>query len=129
MPFAAITYDIKAGYEKEISEIFGNFRRVGSPVVKGAGGGETARILATAVFIRDDTMVRVIEYEGDLDAIARHMATQPGVKEVEEKLAPYLTRPRDTGTVEGFVATFKRSLLTCMAQMSVRDAAAAQSAK
>lgn len=121
MPFAAITYDIKAGYEKEISEIFGAFRRVGSPVVKGEGGGETARILATAVFIRDDTMVRFIEYDGDLDAVARHMATQPGVREVEEKLAPYLTRPRDTGTVEGFVATFKRSLLTCMAQISVRD--------
>ncbi|MGI5351724.1 SchA/CurD-like domain-containing protein [Streptomyces sp. CA-250714] len=123
MPFAAITYDIKAGYEKEISEIFGNFRRVGSPVVQDEAGGEAARILSTAVFIRDDTMVRVIEYQGDLDAIARHMATQPGVREVEEKLAPYLARPRATDTVEGFVQTFRRSLLTCMAQMSVRDAA------
>ncbi|MDJ1133963.1 SchA/CurD-like domain-containing protein [Streptomyces iconiensis] len=121
MPFAAITYDIKPGYEKEITEIFTGFRRVGSPVVKGDGGEEAARILATAVFIRDDTMVRVIEYEGDLDAVARHMATQPGVEEVEKKLAPYLSRPRDTSSVEGFVATFRRSLLTCMAQMSVRD--------
>ncbi|MDF4249983.1 MULTISPECIES: SchA/CurD-like domain-containing protein [unclassified Streptomyces] len=125
MPFAAITYDIKAGYEKEISEIFGNFRRVSSPVVRDGAGGETARILSTAVFIRDATMVRVIEYEGDLDAVARHMATQPGVREVEEKLAPYLSRPRTTDTVEGFVATFRRSLLTCMAQMSVRDLPAA----
>ncbi|MDH2390800.1 SchA/CurD-like domain-containing protein [Streptomyces sp. HNM0663] len=128
MPFAAITYDIKAGYEKEITEIFTGFRRVGSPVVQGENGEETARILATAVFIRDETMVRVIEYEGDLDAIARHMATQPGVREVEEKLAPYLSRPRATDTVEGFVATFKRSLLTCMAQMSVRDLPAARPA-
>ncbi|MFE9383071.1 SchA/CurD-like domain-containing protein [Streptomyces sp. NPDC007025] len=125
MPFAAITYDIKAGHEKEISEIFGNFRRVNSPIVRDGAGGETARILSTAVFIRDATMVRVIEYEGDLDAVARHMATQPGVREVEEKLAPYLSRPRTTDTVEGFVATFRRSLLTCMAQMSVRDLPAA----
>ncbi|NUK81098.1 SchA/CurD [Streptomyces lunaelactis] len=124
MPFAAITYDIKAGYEKEITEIYTGFRRVGSPVVKGDGGEETARILATAVFIRDDTMVRVIEYQGDLKAIARHMAVQPGVREVEERLDPYLTRPRATDTVEGFIATFERSLLTCMAQMSVRDATA-----
>ncbi|CAL9412620.1 MULTISPECIES: SchA/CurD-like domain-containing protein [Streptomyces] len=123
MPFAAITYDIKAGYEKEISEIFGTFRRVGSPVVRDEAGGETARILSTAVFLRDATMVRLIEYEGDLDAVARHMARQPGVQEVERKLAPYLSRPRDTGTVEGFVATFRRSLLPCLAQMSVRDAA------
>lgn len=122
MPFAAITYDIKAGYEKEIGEIFGGFRRVGSPVVKGSDGEETTRILATAVFIRDATMVRVIEYEGELQDVARFMATQPGVQEVERKLAPYLTRPRDTGTPEGFIATFNRSLLTCLTQISSRDA-------
>ncbi|MEU3466195.1 SchA/CurD-like domain-containing protein [Streptomyces sp. NPDC006733] len=122
MPFAAITYDIKAGYDKEIGEIFGGFRRVGSPVVKGGDGEETTRILATAVFIRDATMVRVIEYEGDLQDVARFMASQPGVQEVERKLAPYLTRPRDTGTPEGFVATFNRSLLTCLTQISARDA-------
>ncbi|MCM2423295.1 SchA/CurD-like domain-containing protein [Streptomyces sp. RKAG293] len=121
MPFAAITYDIKAGYEKEIGEIFGGFRRVGSPVVK-SEGEETTRILATAVFIRDATMVRVIEYEGDLQDVARFMASQPGVQEVERKLAPYLTRPRDTGTPEGFIATFNRSLLTCLTQISARDA-------
>ncbi|MCZ4125821.1 SchA/CurD-like domain-containing protein [Streptomyces sp. H39-S7] len=122
MPFAAITYDIKAGYEKEIGEIFGSFRRVGSPVVKSDDGEETTRILATAVFLRDATMVRVIEYEGDLQDVARFMASQPGVQEVERKLAPYLTRPRDTGTPEGFIATFNRSLLTCLTQISARDA-------
>ncbi|MCZ4097875.1 SchA/CurD [Streptomyces sp. SID13666] len=121
MPFAAITYDIKAGYEKEIGEIFGGFRRVGSPVVEGADGAETTRILATAVFIRDATMVRVIEYEGDLQDVARFMASQPGVQEVERKLAPYLSRPRDTGTPEGFIATFNRSLLTCLTQISARE--------
>ncbi|MQY11640.1 hypothetical protein SRB5_17590 [Streptomyces sp. RB5] len=125
MPFAAITYDIKPGFEKEITEIFTGFRRVGSPVVRDATGAQSARILSTAVFIRDATMVRVIEYEGELADIARHMAVQPGVREVEEKLAPYLSRPRATDTVEGFVATFERSLLTCMAQMSVRDHAPA----
>lgn len=121
MPFAAITYDIKSGYEKEIGEIFGNFRRVGSPAVTDTDGKEVGRILATAIFIRDALMVRVIEYQGDLQAIARHMAGQPGVAEVERKLAPYLSRPRDTGTTDGFVATFNRSLLTCLSQMSVRD--------
>jgi hypothetical protein len=117
MPFVAITYDIKPGCEEELAEIFGSFRRVGSPAVRGAG--ETTRILATALFIRDDTMVRFIEYEGDLDAVIRHMATQPGVQEIERKLKPYLTRPRDTDTVEGFVATFKRSMLRPISQLSV----------
>ncbi|ALG10902.1 SchA/CurD-like domain-containing protein [Kibdelosporangium phytohabitans] len=121
MAFAAITYDVKPGYEDELSEIFRGFRRVRSADVPDGTGEQAGRILATAVFIRDDTLVRVIEYEGDLDAIARHMAEQPGVQEVERKLAPYLTKPRDTGTPEGFVATFQRSLLKTVTQLSIRD--------
>jgi hypothetical protein len=120
MPFAALTYDIKAGYEKELAEIFGSFRRVGSADVAAERDMPSTRILSTAVFLRDSTMVRVIEYEGDLQEVARHMATQPGVQEVERRLAPYLSRPRDTSTTEGFIATFNRSLLPCLTQISVR---------
>jgi hypothetical protein len=43
------------------------------------------------------------------------------VQEIERKLAPYLTKPRDTGTVDGFVATFQRSLLRCISQLSVKE--------
>lgn len=121
MPFAAITYDIKPGHEAELTEIFGSFQRVRSSRVQDAQGETAGTILATAVFLRDDTLVRVIEYTGDLEAVARHMASQPGVREVEAKLKPYLSKPRDTDTVEGFVATFKRSLLHTVAQISVRD--------
>ncbi|MEV0092409.1 SchA/CurD-like domain-containing protein [Streptomyces sp. NPDC050738] len=125
MPFAAITYDIKPGYEKELTEIFGDFKRVKSGRVPDASGAAAGTILATAVFLRDDTLVRVIEYTGDLDAVARHMAVQPGVREVEAKLKPYLSKPRDTDTPEGFVATFRRSLLNTVAQISARDLPAA----
>ncbi|SRR6266498_1357109 len=116
MPFAAITYDIKGGHEDEVAEVFANFRRPASAVVP--DGGADTRIVATAVFIRDSLLVRFIEYEGDLEAVARFMAAQPGVKEVERKLAPYLSKPRNTGTVEGFVETFKSSLLRSVSQLS-----------
>jgi hypothetical protein len=129
MPFVAITYDIKPGCEEQLAEIFGTFRRVGSSAVppgaaRPASGPDgpaapATKILATALFIRDDTMVRFIEYEGDLDAVIRHMAAQPGVQEIERQLKPYLSKPRDTGTVEGFVATFKRSMLRCISQLAV----------
>ncbi|MCQ4083783.1 SchA/CurD [Streptomyces sp. RB6PN25] len=121
MPFAAITYDVKSGFEKEITEVFRGFRRVRSSVVEDDTGRPEATILSTAVFIRDATLVRVIEYEGDLDAVARFMANQPGVREFEERIAPYLSRPRSTATIEDFVATFKRSLLNPVVQFSVRD--------
>ncbi|MGX1852382.1 SchA/CurD [Streptomyces sp. NBC_01456] len=119
MPFAALTYDIRPGCEDEVAEVFAGFRRVGSPSVPGAGASPAARLLATAVFVRGATLVRVIEYEGDLEAVARHMAGQPGVQEVERRLKPYLNTPRDTDTVEGFVRTFRQSLLRCVSQIGV----------
>ncbi|MFD9893910.1 SchA/CurD-like domain-containing protein [Amycolatopsis sp. NPDC059027] len=119
MPYAAITYDIKGGCEAEVAEVFQNFQRPKTNLVTGAGGAREGRILATAVFIRDSTLVRFIEYEGDLDAVIRFMATQPGVAEVERKLAPYLNKPRNTGTVEGFLDTFRASQLRCVTQFAV----------
>jgi hypothetical protein len=126
VPFAAITYNIKAGHEDEVAEVFSNFQRPRSAVVPGDGNGgrPAGRILATAVFIRDSLLVRFIEYEGDLDAIARHMAGQPGVQEVERKLKPYLSLPRDTNTVDGFAETFRSSLLRSVTQLSVPRAPA-----
>jgi len=115
MPFAAITYDIEAGHEDEVAEVFSNFRRPASPTVPGRSD---TSIKATAVFIRDGLLVRFIEYEGDLEAVARYMAAQPGVQEVERKLKPFLSKPRDTGTVDGFVRTFQRSLLRSVTQLS-----------
>ncbi|WP_411139487.1 SchA/CurD-like domain-containing protein [Streptomyces sp. x-80] len=117
MPFAALTYDIRPGCEDEVAEVFAGFRRVGSPSVPGTGASPAARLLATAVFLRDATLVRVIEYEGDLDAVARHMACQPSVQEVERRLKPYLNSPRDTDTPEGFVRTFHQSLLRCITHL------------
>ncbi|MCF6470013.1 SchA/CurD [Nonomuraea sp. MG754425] len=119
MPFTAITYDIKGGCEDEVAEVFDNFRRPSGNVVPGTDGAQAGRILATAVFIRDSTLVRFIEYEGDLDAVIRFMAAQPGVSEVERKLAPYLNNPRDTGTVDGFLRTFRASQLRCITQFAV----------
>lgn len=125
MPFAAITYDIKPGHEDEIAEIFADFQRVAATEVD-APGQEDTRILSTALFIRDGLMVRMIEYEGDLDAVARRMFTHPAVRRVEERLANYVNRPRDTDTEEGFVRTFNSSLLRSISQLSVRDQAVAR---
>jgi hypothetical protein len=119
MPFAAIIYDIKPGFEDEVAEVFSGFRRPPSMSVPVDEGGEPTKILSTALFIRDGVLVRVIEYEGDLDLVARYMAAQPGVQEVERRLAPYCATPRDTATVEGFVRTFNQNLLRCVMQMSV----------
>ncbi|OLT26331.1 SchA/CurD [Actinomadura sp. CNU-125] len=126
MPFAAITYDIKPGCEEEIAEIFGDFKRVRNPAVRDGSGREVGRVLGTALFIRDDTMVRFIQYEGGIEDVARFMAAQPGVREVERRLKPYLASPRDTDTVEGFVATFTESSMRCISQLFPESTGAAR---
>lgn len=110
MPFQAITYNIRAGFENEIAELFKDFERVDN-VVLSVGNNEVGRLLGTAVFIKDSTMVRVIHYEGDFSAVGRHMSTQAGVHKLEQKLKPYLAEDRHTESPENFQRHFTRSLM------------------
>ena len=121
MPYAAITYRVKPGFEDEIAEIFGGFQRVNTPNFAGDNGAQAGRLLGTAVFIKDDVIVRVIHYEGDFSAVGKHMGAQQGVHTLEEKLAPYLAERRDTDTTtqEGFGAYFKDATMRCISQLSV----------
>ncbi|MFC5827938.1 SchA/CurD-like domain-containing protein [Nonomuraea insulae] len=119
MTFAAITYKIKPGHEDEIAQIFAEFQRADSPILHDEDGTETGVILATGLFISGDRMVRVIQYEGRLDDVAKHMAVQDGVREAERRLQPYLSEPRDTETVEGFMTYFGNSTMRCIQQLGV----------
>ena len=119
MPYAAITYRVKPGHEDEIAEIFAGFQRVDRPDYQGDDGQAAGRLLGTAVFIKDEVMVRVIHYEGEFAAIARHMAGQQGVHLIEDRLQPFLAQERDTTTQEGFGAYFRDATMRCISQLSV----------
>jgi SchA/CurD like domain len=119
MPFAAISYRVKPGHEDEIAEIFAGFKRVDTPLMRDAHGEQAGRLLGTAVFIKDDVIVRVIQYEGDFSAVAAHVAGQRGVHLIEEKLVPYLAHPRDTSTPEAFGAYFRDAVMRCVSQLSL----------
>ncbi|MDA3647660.1 SchA/CurD [Saccharopolyspora indica] len=121
MPYAAITYKVKPGFEDEIAEIFAGFKRASSPVLRDESGAEVGKLLGTGVFIQDGVMVRFIHYEGaaTIEDIGRHMSTQGGVHEIEERLKPYLSEPRDTATPERFRAYFRKSTMRCISQLSI----------
>jgi hypothetical protein len=123
MPFGAISYDIKPGFDAEIAEIFSpaNFKRASSPVIRNAQGRIVGHIIGTGLFLRGDSMARVIQYDGTLDDVARHMAAQDGVHEAERAIMPYLRTPRDTETEAGFIAHFTRSTMTCLANRVYND--------
>jgi SchA/CurD like domain len=119
MPYAAITYRVKPGHEDEIADIFAGFQRVNTPEFRDDAGDRAGRLLGTAVFIKDDVMVRIIHYEGDFSAIGRHMASQRGVHLIEEKLAPLLAEQRETTTEDGFQQYFRNATMRCISQLSV----------
>ncbi|GLW63933.1 SchA/CurD [Actinomadura rubrobrunea] len=119
MPYAAITYRVKPGCEDELEKIFADFKRVDTPEMRDENGEPVGRLLGTAVFVKDEFMVRVIHYEGDFAAIARHMARQQGVHNVEQKLAPYLTHRRPASSPEEFKQNFQNALMRCVSQLSV----------
>ncbi|TCP56800.1 SchA/CurD like domain-containing protein [Tamaricihabitans halophyticus] len=119
MPYAAITYRVKPGYDDEIAEIFGRFQRVNTPKLRNEDGTDAGRLLGTAVFIKDDVLVRIIHFEGDFTAIGKHMAAQRGVHLIEQELAPYLAEGRDTSTVDGFSNYFRNAAMRCISQLTV----------
>jgi hypothetical protein len=119
MPFAAITYRVKPGFEDEIAEIFGGFQRVNTPNFAGDNGAQAGRLLGTAVFIKDDVVVRVIHYEGDFAVIGKHMAQQKGVHLIEEALKPYLVERESATTESDFRSHFKNATMRCISELSV----------
>ncbi|MEV0980885.1 MULTISPECIES: SchA/CurD-like domain-containing protein [unclassified Streptomyces] len=119
MPYAAITYRVKPGFEEEIAEIFAKFKRVDTPVFTGEDGDQAGRLLGTAVFLKDDVVVRVIHYEGDFAAVGRHMARQQGVHTAEDELGPYLAEPRDTTSPQAFAEYFRNATMRTVAQLTV----------
>jgi hypothetical protein len=123
MPYAMICFKVKPGHERELGEIFSEVRPLDSVVVPGPDGEEAGRLLGTGVFVRDDTLVRMIHYQGDFGAIARYLAGQRYVHQIEEAIAPYLAEPRDTSTPEGFAAFFRKASMSVLAQWEAQPEA------
>lgn len=119
MPYAAIMYRVQPGHDDEIAEIFAGFQRMDTPDFVDDQGQAAGRLLGTAVFVKEDVVVRVIHYEGDFAAIGRHVAAQRGVHLVEEQLQPLLAAPRDTSTPELFREYFRDATMRCVSQLTV----------
>jgi hypothetical protein len=119
MPYAAIMYKVEPGHDDEIAEIFAGFQRMDSPVFRDGQGNEAGRLLGTAVFVKDDVVVRIIHFSGDFSAVGRHVGAQRGVHLIEEKLAPLLAQKRDTAGAENFQAYFRDAAMRCVSQLSV----------
>jgi hypothetical protein len=103
----ALLYKLKPGSEEAVAELFRNSGRP-DHVVKDDHGNEIGSLLTTMAFVGEENAVRVIEVEGDFQAVAAHMSRQQETQEFEAGIQEHLAEPRDLSNPEGAVAFFKK---------------------
>jgi uncharacterized protein with GYD domain len=103
----ALLYKLKPGHEEAVKELFQNSGRPDHEV-RDEQGNVTGRLLTTMVFVGEETAVRVIEVDGDFQAVARHVSSQEEVRDFERKVEEHLAEPRDLSTPEGAQAFFRK---------------------
>jgi hypothetical protein len=109
----AVMWDVKPGTEQAVQDLFKNYGRP-DPIVRGEDGSEQGRLLSTQVFMKGNTVVRAMEFEGNPRAIFAHLQKQPVVRELESKLDEYLATPRDMSTPEGAQEFFRSTGMQCL---------------
>jgi hypothetical protein len=109
----ALIWNVKKGTEEEVADLFKDYHAP-EYIARDEEGNEVGRLISTQVFMRDNTVVRVIEFEGPMPVISKHMSQQKGIKELEDKLDDYLEVPRDMTTPEGVRAFFMSTGMRCL---------------
>lgn len=101
----AITFPIRPGSEAEVTRILSGYAPPRTAI------DETTRLLATSVFLWRSRVVRVMDVEGMLPVVMRHLSQDPSIRAVEEEINPHLAEPRDLANPEAARAFFARSLM------------------
>ena len=102
----ALYFTCKPGTEAACAEIFAGYDRP-VPYID-----EDTRLISTTIFMHGNIIVRVLDVEGDLIKVVRHLSQQPAIQAVEEALTPYLEEPRDMSSPESAAAFFMKAMMT-----------------
>src|SRR5947209_16591859 len=106
----ALMWRVKPGTEEKVRELFRNYGRP-EHVIRDHTGAEKGRLLGTQVYMKDNIIVRVVEFEGDFRDLGPHMGRQQAIRELESQLDQYLETPRDLSTPEGARAFFQQTAM------------------
>jgi hypothetical protein len=110
----AMMWTVRPGTEEEVIKLFEDYGRP-EHEIKDADGNVKGKLLGTTVYMKDNVIVRAIEFEGSIIDVAPHMGRQPAVRDLEEKLDAYIEKPRDMSTPEGartfFLETAMRTVI------------------
>jgi hypothetical protein len=109
--FAAVTWKVRQGTEEEVRRLFRESGRPSHDILD-VQGNQVGKLLSTVVLMHGNQVVRVLEYEGSLPDVMRHMAQQPELQALEKELDQYLEVKRDTSSPEKFREYFIDSIMT-----------------
>jgi hypothetical protein len=102
----ALTFTVRPGTEQEARRVLAGYPRPDTEIEGGA------RLLGTSVFLWRNRVLRVMDVEGPLPLIMRHLATQPAIRQTEAELNPLLTEQRDLDAPGGARDFFARAMMT-----------------
>jgi hypothetical protein len=101
----ALTFAVRPGTEPDVQQILSAYPRPQTEI------GDGARLLGTTVFLWGSRVVRMMDVEGPLPLVMRHLATQPAIRATEEALNPLLAEPRDLSDPGAAAAFFQRAMM------------------
>jgi hypothetical protein len=112
MQYWALLWDIKPGSQDAVRQAFKEYGRP-DHTIRDEDGSEVGTLLSTQVFMKDNTVVRVVETTDGvpLPVLGRHMGRQPAIRELEDKLDQYVAEPRDMSNDDGARAFFLKSTM------------------
>lgn len=112
----ALMWDIKPGSQDAVREAF---KKYGRPdhTIRDEDGNAVGTLLSTLVFMKDNTVIRVVETTDDvpLPILGRHMGRQPAIRALEDELDEHVAEPRDMSTDDGARAFFMKSTMELLA--------------
>jgi hypothetical protein len=112
--FWGLMWNVKPGTEQTVEELFRNSGRPEHDI-RGADGSIRGKLLQTMVFLKGNTIVRIIEFEGcDLPEVAMHMRRQQAIVDLERALDDLVEIPRDMSTPEKAQQFFRESSMRCI---------------
>ncbi|MCH5670842.1 TcmI family type II polyketide cyclase [Streptomyces gilvus] len=103
----AVTFRVRPGTEEDVADLLASYDPPNPEI-----DAET-RLLSTSVFMKDQQIVRMIEFEGDFRKVMAHLSQDPSIQYVERELDKYLVDEdrRDMSNPQGAKEFFTRALM------------------
>lgn len=103
----AVTFRVRPGTEQTVAELLSSYDPPKYYI------DDSTRLVSTSVFMKDNQVIRMIEFEGEFPEVMAHLSQDPSIQHVERELDKYLVEEdkRDMSTPQGAREFFQRALM------------------